>query len=65
MPFGTLVLALGAVKHYVGREEWAEHAVGLKTIDGATKYVVARYSPSRPWSANWIQNAENACFPFW
>ncbi len=33
--FDYLVLAAGAVTNYFGRDSWAEHAPGLKTIDEA------------------------------
>jgi NADH dehydrogenase len=34
--YDGLVLATGATHGYFGREEWAEHAPGLKTLDDAT-----------------------------
>ena len=34
--YDWLVLASGATHGYFGRDEWAEHAPGLKTIDDAT-----------------------------
>jgi NADH:ubiquinone reductase (H+-translocating) len=35
--YDYLVLATGATHAYFGRDEWAEHAPGLKTIDDATE----------------------------
>lgn len=37
VPYDYLVVATGARHGYFGREEWAEHAPGLKTIDDATR----------------------------
>lgn len=37
LPYDYLVVATGARHGYFGREEWAEHAPGLKTIDDATR----------------------------
>lgn len=37
IPYDYLVVATGARHGYFGREEWAEHAPGLKTIDDATR----------------------------
>jgi NADH dehydrogenase len=34
--YDLLVLATGATHGYFGRDEWAEHAPGLKTLDDAT-----------------------------
>jgi len=34
--YDCLVLATGATHGYFGRDEWAEHAPGLKTLDDAT-----------------------------
>ena len=34
--YDILVLATGATHGYFGRDEWAEHAPGLKTLDDAT-----------------------------
>ena len=36
VPYDWLVLATGARHSYFGRDEWAEHAPGIKTIDDAT-----------------------------
>lgn len=36
LPYDYLVVATGARHGYFGREDWAEHAPGLKTIDDAT-----------------------------
>jgi NADH dehydrogenase len=36
IPYDTLILATGARHGYFGRDEWAAHAPGLKTIDDAT-----------------------------
>lgn len=35
LSFDYLILAPGAIYHYFGNDEWAEHAPGLKTIDNA------------------------------
>lgn len=35
LSFDYLIYAAGAKTHYYGREEWAEHALGLKNIDDA------------------------------
>ncbi len=35
MPYDYLILANGATHSYFGRDEWAEHAPGLKTVDDA------------------------------
>ncbi len=35
IPYDTLVLATGARHSYFGNDHWADHAPGLKTIDGA------------------------------
>ncbi len=35
--FDTLVVATGARHSYFGKDHWAEHAPGIKTIDDATK----------------------------
>lgn len=35
--YDSLVLALGAVNHYFGHEDWASHAPGLKSIEEATE----------------------------
>jgi NADH:ubiquinone reductase (H+-translocating) len=35
IPYDSLIVALGASHHYFGREEWAELAPGLKTIEDA------------------------------
>lgn len=37
LPFDYLIVATGAQHGYFGRDEWAEHAPGLKTIDDATR----------------------------
>lgn len=37
VPYDYLIVATGARHGYFGREEWAEHAPGLKTIDDATR----------------------------
>lgn len=37
IPYDYLVVATGARHGYFGREEWGEHAPGLKTIDDATR----------------------------
>lgn len=34
-PYDTLVAATGARYHYFGNEDWAAHATGLKTVEGA------------------------------
>ncbi len=34
--YDTLVIAAGAENHYFGRDDWAAHAPGLKTIEDAT-----------------------------
>ena len=36
IPYDTLVLATGATHGYFGREEWAVHAPGLKSVPDAT-----------------------------
>jgi NADH dehydrogenase len=36
VPYDWLILATGARHSYFGRDEWAEHAPGIKTIDDAT-----------------------------
>ncbi|MCX7567483.1 NAD(P)/FAD-dependent oxidoreductase [Sulfitobacter sp. F26169L] len=36
VPYDTLVLATGATHAYFGRDDWAPHAPGLKTIEDAT-----------------------------
>src|SRR5437868_1120860 len=36
IPYDTLILATGARHGYFGRDDWAQHAPGLKTIDDAT-----------------------------
>jgi NADH dehydrogenase len=36
IPYDTLIVATGARHGYFGRDEWAKHAPGLKTIDDAT-----------------------------
>jgi NADH dehydrogenase len=36
LPYDWLVLATGARHSYFGRDDWAEHAPGIKTIDDAT-----------------------------
>jgi NADH:ubiquinone reductase (H+-translocating) len=35
MPYDSLILATGVTHHYFGREEWAELAPGLKTVEDA------------------------------
>ncbi len=35
--YDTLIVATGARNHYFGKEEWAEFAPGLKTIEDATQ----------------------------
>lgn len=35
--YDTLVLSTGATHSYFGRDEWAQHAPGIKTIDDATR----------------------------
>jgi len=37
MRYDYLVLAAGATHSYFGKDEWAEHAPGLKTLDDATE----------------------------
>lgn len=37
VPFDLLVLATGARHSYFGRDEWAEFAPGIKTLDDATR----------------------------
>jgi NADH dehydrogenase FAD-containing subunit len=37
VPYDQLILATGARHGYFGRDEWAKHAPGLKTIDDATR----------------------------
>lgn len=37
VPFDTLVVATGARHSYFGREEWADLAPGIKTVDDATR----------------------------
>lgn len=37
LPFDYLIVATGAQHGYFGRDEWAEHAPGLKTIDDAAR----------------------------
>ena len=37
LAYDYLILATGARHSYFGREDWAEHAHGLKTIDDATR----------------------------
>lgn len=36
LEYDTLVVAAGAVSHYFGHGDWAEHAPGLKTVEDAT-----------------------------
>ncbi len=36
LPFDYLVLATGATHSYFGRDDWAAHAPGLKSVDDAT-----------------------------
>jgi len=36
LPYDALVLATGATHSYLGRDEWAVHAPGLKTVEDAT-----------------------------
>ena len=36
IPYDWLILATGARHSYFGRDDWAEHAPGIKTIDDAT-----------------------------
>jgi len=49
--YDYLVLATGATHSYFGRDEWAEHAPGLKTVDDATeirrRFLVAFESAER------------------
>lgn len=35
LPYDTLIVAAGAQSHYFGREEWAERAPGLKSVEDA------------------------------
>jgi NADH dehydrogenase len=35
VPYDSLIVALGASHHYFGREEWADLAPGLKTVEDA------------------------------
>ena len=35
LPYDHLIVAAGATHSYFGRDEWAEHAPGLKTLDDA------------------------------
>lgn len=35
--YDTLIVATGVAHHYFGREEWRQHAPGLKTIEDATE----------------------------
>ena len=37
VPYDTLILATGVHHHYFGRDDWARHAPGLKTIEDATR----------------------------
>jgi NADH dehydrogenase len=37
LPYDTLVVATGARHSYFGRDDWAAHAPGLKSIDDATE----------------------------
>jgi NADH dehydrogenase len=37
VPFDSLIVATGATHHYFGRDEWAERAPGLKTVEDATE----------------------------
>lgn len=37
LPYDMLVIATGARHSYFGRDEWAEHAPGIKTIDDAIR----------------------------
>lgn len=37
IPYDTLVLATGATHSYFGRDEWAAHAPGLKSVEDATR----------------------------
>jgi NADH dehydrogenase len=37
IPFDTLVVATGARHSYFGRDDWAAHAPGLKSVDDATE----------------------------
>lgn len=37
VPYDTLILATGSHHHYFGKNEWAEFAPGLKTIEDATE----------------------------
>jgi NADH dehydrogenase len=36
-PYDTLVVATGARNHYFGKDSWAEHAPGLKSLEEATR----------------------------
>jgi NADH dehydrogenase len=35
LPYDHLIVAAGATHSYFGRDDWAEHAPGLKTLDDA------------------------------
>ncbi len=35
LPYDTLIVAAGAQSHYFGREDWAEQAPGLKSVEDA------------------------------
>ncbi len=37
IPFDHLLIATGATHHYFGKEEWEDHAPGLKTLPDATR----------------------------
>jgi NADH dehydrogenase len=36
-PYDTLIVATGARNHYFGKDSWAEHAPGLKSLEEATQ----------------------------
>ncbi len=36
LPYDTLVLAAGATTSYFGKDEWAQHVIGLKNLGDAT-----------------------------
>ncbi len=37
LSYDSLIVAAGALHHYFGRDDWSEHAPGLKTVEDATR----------------------------
>ncbi len=62
IPYDTLVVATGASHHYFGRDEWADTAPGLKTIEDAITiraklllaFETAEREPERASHAEWL-----------